>query len=468
MVLERPALVGQDHIVPTVTGEHVRYVNLDYAASTPALQSVMEALEALLPWYSSAHRGMGYKSQVSTAAYEGAREAVAAFCHARANDTVIFTRNTTDALNLLASALPEGTQVFNFAGEHHANLLPWRRVSDSVHHLPIPESPEAALVGIEDALQVASTEPKLVTVTGASNVTGELWPLSEITELAHRYDARVLVDAAQLAPHFPIDLCALDADFLAFSGHKMYAPFGAGVLIGRSDWLRDAPPFLYGGGAVDFVTLESVLWAPLPDRQEAGSPNIPGAVALGVACNVLTAYGMEQVAAEEVELGEYAREALATVPEIEVYGLWQDADVTRLGIVAFNLATVSHSQLAAILSAEYGIGVRHGCFCAHPYVQNLLRCSMTRAAEVRHEIAAGRRGDVPGAVRMSMGLGSTRQDVDALIDALLRIEHDGPRWSYSLDEHTGEYVPQSDGRARPSLPFPLAWAAPHAASGELS
>lgn len=225
---------------------------------------------------------------------------------------------------------------------------------------------------------------------------------------------------------------------------------------------------MFDGGAVDFVTVESALWASVPDRHEAGSPNIPGAVALGVACNVLTEYGMEGIAAEEMELGEYARQALASVPGIEIYSLWHDADVVRLGIVTFNLATIPHNRLAAILSAEYGIGARHGSFCAHPYVQNLLRCSSTRAAEVQRDITDGQRGNVPGAVRMSVGLGSSRHDVDALIDALRTIERDGSRWTYLLDGHSGEYVPEPDGRARPLLPFPLAWAVPPSASGEAS
>lgn len=463
----RPRLVGEEQEVPLVMGGRTRYINLDYAASSPPLAAVTQAVAEIQPWYSSIHRGTGFKSQVSTAAYEGAREAIGRFCGAREDDTVIFTRNTTDALNLLASSLPSGTQVVNFALEHHANLLPWRHSGETVYCLPIPESPEAALSSLSEVLQGLSTGPRLVTVTGASNVTGEVWPVREIVELAHRYNARVLVDAAQLAPHFPIDLCSVGADFLALSGHKMYAPFGAGVLIGRQDWLGEASPFLHGGGAVDFVTLESVLWASLPDRQEAGSPNIPGAVALGVACESLARYGMERVANEEMALGGYARQSLASVPGIEIYALWPDADVPRLGIVAFNLGGIPHSRLAATLSAEYGIGVRHGCFCAHPYVQRLLRCSAARAAEVRQEIAGGHRGDVPGAVRMSMGLGSTRDDVDALVEALHAIVQGGSRWRYRLDEHTGEYMPESDGRVYPDLPFPLARPLP-ATGGEAS
>ncbi|HLJ68018.1 MAG TPA: aminotransferase class V-fold PLP-dependent enzyme [Chloroflexota bacterium] len=460
-------LVGQDVRVPTARGDVVRYVNLDYAASTPPLLTVKDAVEQLLPWYSSVHRGAGYKSQLSTAAYEAARQAVSRFCGARPDDTTIFTRNTTDALNLLASALPAGTTVIAFEVEHHANLLPWRRSEGSIQYLPAPTSPEAALTVLEDTLRGLAAGPVLVTVTGASNVTGEVWPIADIVDLAHRFGARVLVDAAQLAPHFPIDLGKLGADYVAFSGHKMYAPFGAGVLVGRSDWLAEARPFLYGGGAVSFVTLDDVLWTSLPDRQEAGSPNVVGAVALGVACEMLAKYGMERLAVEEMALGAYAREALQAIPGIEIYALWDGEDVQRLGIVSFNLAGMPHGELAVILSAEYGIGVRHGCFCAHPYLQRLLRYPVDRAAALRREIAAGHRGDVPGAVRMSVGVGSTRQDIDALVGAVEAISRHGSHLSYRLDEASGEYVHEYDWPVYPNLPFPLAHAAGHG-GGEAS
>ncbi|HYI66168.1 MAG TPA: aminotransferase class V-fold PLP-dependent enzyme, partial [Candidatus Limnocylindrales bacterium] len=198
-------LVGADIDVPLVTGGTSRYINLDYAASAPALQAVHDAVEELLGWYSSVHRGAGFKSRASTAAYEGARESIRRFVNARDDDAVIITRNTTDSINLLATALPDDVRVIGFAGEHHANLLPWQRRGGSVI-LPVPTSPGELLERLEDALRTAAGTPTLVTVTGASNVTGEVMPLAEIAALTHRYDARLLVDAAQLAPHHAIDM----------------------------------------------------------------------------------------------------------------------------------------------------------------------------------------------------------------------------------------------------------------------
>ena len=210
-------------------------MNLDYAASTPAMAAVWDAVEAFMPWYSSVHRGSGVKSQVSTAAYEGARDAVAGFAGARAGDAVVFVRNTTEAVNVLAAALPPGARVLSSAVEHHSAMLPWRR--HDVRLLPFAGSPDELLGACERALRAARID--LVAVTGASNVTGEVWPVAELAALAHEHGARLFVDAAQLAPHRPIDMAGAGIDFLAFSGHKLYAPFGAGALVGDA---RALPP----------------------------------------------------------------------------------------------------------------------------------------------------------------------------------------------------------------------------------
>ena len=443
-------LVGADVEVPLVTGETRRYVNLDYAASAPALQAVHDAVEELLSWYSSVHRGAGFKSRASTAAYEGARESIHRFVNARGDDAVIITRNTTDSINLLAGTLPAGTHVVCFAGEHHANLLPWRRIG--VRYLPVPESPDEMLRVLEATLDDLPhcEDPHLVAVTGASNVTGEIWPLAEIAERAHAAGARLLVDAAQLAPHAPIDMQRDGIDYLALSGHKLYAPYGAGALIGERDWLSAGDPFLRGGGAVKLVTVDETLWADLPDRQEAGSPNVVGAVALGVACDTLAAADMERVAQEERQLLAYARERLSAVAGFEHYRVWP-TDHPRVGLLTFNLRGIPYDLLAAILSAEHGIGIRHGCFCAHPLMVRLLRVDDAEMHRLVEETRAGHHERLPGAARMSLGLGSTRSDIDALADALTAVAADGPRWTYRLNARTEEYEPDPDPRPLPSL-----------------
>jgi len=436
----RPALVGADIEVPLMSGELRRYVNLDYAASTPPLAAVLVAVRRFLPYYSSVHRGAGYKSQVSTAAYEGARDVVFRFFGGRDGDTMIFTRNTTDAVNLLAASLPVGTSVVTFCAEHHANLLPWRRSGLHLTCLPIPASADQAIDSLGSAL-AALGGADLVSVTGASNVTGELWPVGELTRVAHGFGARLLVDAAQTAPHLPVNLQVLDADYLVASGHKLYAPFGAGVLLGRRDWLGNGAPFLRGGGAVDFVTESTVQWSDLPARQEAGSPNVVGAVALAAALAQLSRYGMDRVWEEERELGEYLRQELTATPGVEVYRLWPDAR-ERTGVVSFNVAGHDHSLVAAVLSAEYGVGVRHGCFCAHPLMVHLLEMAPAEVDSVRARLAVGDRTAIPGAVRVSLGLGTTMADLAYFLHSLRQFIEQGPRGKYAINPKTGDYEPE--------------------------
>ena len=292
-----PRLVGADTVVPCVDGRSRRYVNLDYAASTPVMAAVWDAVEAFVPWYSSVHRGSGLKSQVSTAAFEDARGTVAEFVGGRADDAVVFVRNTTEAINVLSAALPAGTRVLSSAVEHHSNLLPWRR--HDLRLLPFTGSADELLDACERALRAARPRIDLVAVTGASNVTGEVWPVAGLAELAHAHGAQLFVDAAQLAPHRRIDMAAAGIDFLALSGHKLYAPFGAGALVGDARRAARERPLLQGGGAIELVTLDDVIWADAPERHEAGSPNVVGVVALAAACRALLDLGMEAVAAHE-------------------------------------------------------------------------------------------------------------------------------------------------------------------------
>jgi selenocysteine lyase/cysteine desulfurase len=434
-----PRLLGSDVEVACVDGTQRRYANLDYAASTPILAEVWEAVEALAPLYSSVHRGSGQKSRISTAAYEDARSAVGRFAGARAGDDVVFVRNTTEAINVLAAALPPGTRVLTSAGEHHANLLPWPRRDVKV--LPLTPTPEALLAECERALALARPGIGLVALAGASNVTGEVLPIAELAALARRYGAKLLVDAAQLAPHRPIDMAATGIDYLALSGHKLYAPFGAGALIGDMAALDERPPLLRGGGAIKLVTLDDVVWADAPDRFEAGSPNVLGAVALGAACDWLSRTGMEAIAERERALSRHLWNRLAAVPGLRMLTLWPAGSVDRVGVATFELAGFRHPLVAAVLSEEHAIGVRNGCFCAHPLVTALLGVPPSEAMRLEGALRAGRRPPLPGAVRASIGLGTTLEDIDRLADALTDIAAAGPRWQYAPVPEHDEYRP---------------------------
>jgi len=450
----RPMLLGDDVEVPCADGRMRRYVNLDYAASAPALADVWAAVEAFMPWYSSVHRGSGVKSQVATEAFEGARDVVAEFAGARASDAVVFVRNTTEAINVLAAVLPSGARVLSSPVEHHANMLPWRR--HDVQLLPFTDSADELCEAAERALRDARPRIDLVAVTGASNVTGEVWPLARLAVIAHEHGARLFADAAQLAPHRPLDMAASGIDFLALSGHKLYAPFGAGALIGDAGMLGDGAPLLHGGGAIELVTIDDVVWAGAPERHEAGSPNVVGVVALAAACRSLLSLGMDAVAERERLLADRLRNGLAEVAGLELLALWEGAGVDRVGVAAFNLAGYRHPLLAAILSAEHAIGVRHGCFCAHPLIAQLLGLDDAEIARLADELRAGRRPALPGAVRASVGLGTTAGDVELLLDALDEIAVSGPRQRYEYEPALDEYRPRAyAGGARCSSSSPV-------------
>lgn len=424
-------LVGAQTRVPLVHGGDIRYVNLDYAASAPALRCVADRVAELLPLYSSVHRGAGYASAACTSAYEAARRDIAAFAGARDDDVVVFTRHTTDALNLLATAVPGPAVHLDI--EHHANLLPWQARGGRV---------VTARPGLRETLdavrgELAREQAALLTVTGASNVTGECLPIAELAAIAHANGTRIAVDGAQLVPHRRVDLAAWDIDYVAFSGHKMYAPFGAGVLIGRGDWLNAAPPYLAGGGAVREVRLGGTDWAASPARHEAGTPNVVGAVALATACRLVAELPAGAVREHEDSLLERLSSGLDRIGGIRILRLWP-GEAERIGVLTFVVDGWPAAHVAQYLSAEHGIGVRDGRFCAHPLLDRLDR--LDRAAPPG--------GDPSGhAVRASLGLGSGAADVDRLVGALTALRSRGPAWTYS---GPGDgYRPSPDPRRLP-------------------
>ncbi|THA26813.1 aminotransferase class V-fold PLP-dependent enzyme [Streptomyces sp. RKND-216] len=421
-------VLGDDVLVPVADGTEIPYAALDQAASAPVLRRVWDDVAAYLPYYGSVHRGSGHLSQLSTDLYERSRATVAAFLGCRADDQVVFTRGTTDSLNLLAAVVPDGTRVFVFESEHHAALLPWRRCETAV--LDTPRSPQQAVSVLEAALHGGPDGPKLVCVTGASNVTGEIWPVRELARVAHRHGARVVLDAAQLAPHHPVDVAGLDVDWVAFSGHKLYAPFGAGVLAGRSDWLDSAEPYLAGGGASRRVAREpdgrlDVEWHTGTARHEAGSPNVVGAHAVASACRALEEAGLERLVRRERALLEVLLDGLAQVPDVRVLSLFGRGEdgvpgggeggraAGRVGVVSFVVDGWDGTRFADALSAEYGIGVRSGLFCAHPLLRNLLG----RGHDEGGGCGAPSRGAL-NAVRVSFGAGTPDEHVERFVRAV--------------------------------------------------
>jgi selenocysteine lyase/cysteine desulfurase len=431
-------LVGDDVCVRCVDGQARPAVALDNAASTSALPAVAERVAGFLPWYSSVHRGAGAKSRASTAAYEAARDAALAFAQREGRDDIaIICRNATEAINHLAYRLrlaPDDV-VATTVVEHHANLLPWGRLARRRY----VECGADGMFAVDEVARVLDEDPqpRLLAVTGASNVTGWLPPLDVLISLAHDRGVPVLVDAAQLAPHRPLPA---DADYLAWSGHKMYAPFGAGVLVGPRATFTQGDPFLAGGGAVDAVDLEEVMWSAPPEREEAGSPNVVGAVALHAAIDELARVGWPAVIAHESRIAERLRSGLARIPGVRLLG--PPAQEPTLAVASFVVAGVHHALVAARLSAEFGIATRHGCFCAHPYLFRLLGLGQRDVLAHRDAIRSGDRRRVPGAVRASASLATTEADVDALLSAVAAIASGAaPPVAYEQDAGTGDFAP---------------------------
>jgi selenocysteine lyase/cysteine desulfurase len=298
--------------------------------------------------------------------------------------------------------------------------------------------------GVDDVIAALDERPvpKLLALTGASNVTGWLPPVEEICAEAHARGIPVLLDVAQVAPHRRLPP---GPDFVAFSGHKLYAPYGAGALIGPREVFATGDPFLAGGGAVDLVDLDEVIWTEPPEREEAGSPNVIGAVAFGAAMDELERVGWGRIGDHEAALSHRLHEGLRAIDGVHVLG--PGRGVETLAVATFTVEGMHHGLVAARLSAEFGIGVRHGCFCAHPYLLRLLGIGAAGVAEARAAVLRGERSVVPGAVRASCGLGTSGDDIEGLLTALRSLVKGDPApVAYEQDQVTGDFWPSGQAR----------------------
>jgi cysteine desulfurase / selenocysteine lyase len=445
----RDLFIGLDVEVPLLNGQKRPYINLDNASSTPSFLSTHETVNNFLQYYSSVHRGTGFKSQLSTHVYEQARQVVLGFVGADPSVHVcIFVKNTTEAINKLARRFPfepDRNVVLVSGMEHHSNDLPWRSMAETVH-IALDSSGGLDERDFDEKLSLYGRRVALVSITGASNVTGIITPIHRLAEKAHRVGAKIAVDSAQLAPHRKIQMLPVEdprhLDYVAISAHKMYAPFGSGALVGLKETFEKGEPDMQGGGTVEIVTLDDVVWAGSPDRDEAGSPNLVGAVALAAAADQLETLGMDIVAGHEASLTEYALRRLKEIPGLRIYGDQNPSRAPeRLGVIPFMLENVPQFLVAAVLGHEFGIGVRSGCFCAHPYVIHLLDLSPSESEKVRNNMLAGDKSKMPGLIRASFGLYNTTGDVDTLVDALACITREEYAGKYVQDRASGQYNP---------------------------
>jgi selenocysteine lyase/cysteine desulfurase len=392
-------------------------INFDNAATTPPLKNALKAVRELIPFYSSVHRGSGVNSRISSEFYEDSRWEIMDFFGADVErDVIIYMKNTTDAINKLAVRLSrtagdKDTVISTFM-EHHSNILPWRKNFRVVCAKLTPEG-RLDLEDLEKIIKENAKRARLVAVTAASNVTGYVNQIHHIAEISHKYGVEIFADCAQYAPHLPLNMKKSSdnyIDYIAFSAHKMYAPFGVGALIGPRESFKGEPVFP-GGGTVEFVDEDDVIWSEPPGNEEGGTPNLFGVAALLATVRTFKQLGMNNISRREEGLTSYALKKLSGIDGIKLYS---DLLPPRIGIITFNLKDIYHETLAAALSDKAGIAVRSGCFCAQPYVQRLLRLSKQEINYYKNNPSYQR----PGMVRVSFGFYNRKKEVDVLADFL--------------------------------------------------
>ena len=378
-------------------------VYLDNAATTQKPLCVLDAMrDEYLNVNANVHRGVHYLSQQATDLHEAARERVRQFINAKKIEEIVFTRGTTEAINLVASSFCEsqmqpGDEVLVTEMEHHSNIVSWQLQAMKrgivVNHLPITDDGQLDLSTLNSQL---SAKTKLVSVAHVSNVLGTVNPVEEIIKMAHEHGIPVMVDGAQSAPHFKVDVQAMDCDFFAFSGHKMYGPTGIGVLYGKEEWLEKLPPYQGGGEMIDKVTWEKTTFERLPFKFEAGTPDFVATHGLAKAIDYIDSIGFDAIQQHEQELTRYCIEQLQTIPEMQIYGPTAES---RDAVVSFNVGNIHHLDMGTLLD-RLGIAVRTGHHCAQPLMDRL---------------------GISGTVRASFALYNTKEEIDVLVAGIHRV-----------------------------------------------
>ena len=378
-------------------------IYLDNAATTQKPLCVLDAMrDEYLNVNANVHRGVHYLSQQATDLHEAAREKVRQFINAKKTEEIVFTRGTTEAINLVASSFCEsqmqaGDEVLVTEMEHHSNIVSWQLQAQKrgivVKHLPITD--DGRLVSRDTIATYITDRTKLVSVAHVSNVLGTINPVEEIIKIAHEHGIPVLVDGAQSAPHFKVDVQALDCDFFAFSGHKMYGPTGIGVLYGKEEWLEKLPPYQGGGEMIDKVTWERTTFERLPFKFEAGTPDYVATHGLATAIDYINSIGFDAIQKHEQELTRYCMEQLQSIDGMKIYGPTEGRDA----VVSFNVGDIHHLDMGTLLD-RLGIAVRTGHHCAQPLMDRL---------------------GISGTVRASFALYNTKEEIDALVAGIRRV-----------------------------------------------
>ena len=413
----RKLFVGLDKKVNVEGKGRIIPINFDNAATTPPFKRVMKKILETSEYYGSIERGDGQKSLYCSDLYEESRNYLLKYFNAPEDIyTAIFVANTTDGLNMLSNILINSKDdiVITTRMEHHSNDLPWRGKCN-LKYVEVREDGRININDIEELVDKYRERIKYITITGASNVTGYINDIKRIAKLIHKYGGKIIVDGAQLVPHKKVSMCQEDSseniDFLVFSGHKIYAPFGSGAIIGLKESFNMNPPDSKGGGTVDLVLDDREIWLNTPEKNEAGTPNLFGAVAIMEAMKEVERIGFDTIEKNEKELLKYIIDGLKDLSRVRLYADNENIN-DRLGILVFTIDGMSYEEVGEKLSEVRGIGVRQGGFCSHPYTRRVLGIADN---ELQNYIS---KNGVPGLVRVSLGIYNTKKEANIFLETI--------------------------------------------------
>ena len=413
----RKLFVGLDKKVNVEGKGRIIPINFDNAATTPPFKRVMKKILETSEYYGSIERGDGQKSLYCSDLYEESRNYLLKYFNAPEDIyTAIFVANTTDGLNMLSNILINSKDdiVITTRMEHHSNDLPWRGKCN-LKYVEVREDGRININDIEELVDKYRERIKYITITGASNVTGYINDIKRIAKLIHKYGGKIIVDGAQLVPHKRVSMCQEDSseniDFLVFSGHKIYAPFGSGAIIGLKESFNMNPPDSKGGGTVDLVLDDREIWLNTPEKNEAGTPNLFGAVAIMEAMKEVERIGFDTIEKNEKELLKYIIDGLKDLSRVRIYADNENIN-DRLGILVFTIDGMSYEEVGEKLSEVRGIGVRQGGFCSHPYTRRVLGIADN---ELQNYIS---KNGVPGLVRVSLGIYNTKKEANIFLETI--------------------------------------------------
>ncbi|MBD2415343.1 aminotransferase V [Nostoc calcicola FACHB-389] len=436
-------------MVKTLNGNYVKYVNLDNGATTTPFASVKQYVDQMLDTYGSVHRGSGQKSVITTQEYDASRNMIRDFVGSSSQNYVIFAKNTTEAINGAATLWAKKPgKILVSDIEHSSNLLPWITRDEFVQYRTQPDG-SVSLSEIENIFKAhhnrsKGEQIKLLTITGASTITGYRPPIYEIAALAHRYGAKMFADVCQLIQHERVDMRPDDdpchLDFVAFSGHKMYAPYGTGVLLGPKEFFDSSYPYQIGGGNLPYITRNLEIKRFYTERaHDPGTPNAMGAIAIAKSIQIIEALERSRIAQYEHSLVEFTFTRLQNIPGVKVYILGDNL----AHVIPFDIDGFDGRLVAEILAQEYGIGVRAGAFCTYEYIRKLKNISDEQDLEIAKEVETGITRNIPSIIRASFAVYNTLEDCDRLINAIAQIAKNGFDYYlpyYTQDEITGVWT----------------------------